>query len=352
MEIGIGIDPTARLTWDERREIIREAAQLGYASAWTPAGLGNDAFQVCTQWWQASTEVVEGGIGTGISVVPVPIWTVPALATITGALADLSGGHFILGIGSGSIHDPGYRQMFGLEAVSPIKLMRDYLVTLRALLAGETVTHEGPAVTLRNVRLGIPPTADGKPVAPVYLAALGPQMLRLAGEASDGAALNWCSAEQVDWSREIVAEGARKAGRDPREINMMEYIRICVDEDETVARRAFAKAVMGYALARGDDKGRGYRAHFARMGFDAALTELEDRRDRGAPADELADAFPDALLRLVGYYGKAEGAAAAFKRVAGSLDTAIVRVVPARPGAEAVRAVMNACAPEKVRSAG
>ncbi len=351
MEIGIGIDPTARLTWDERREIVREAAHLGYTSAWTPAGLGNDAFQVCTQWWQASTDVVEGGITTGISVVPVPIWTVPSLATITGALADLSGGRFILGIGSGSIHDPGYRQTFGLENISPIKLMRDYLVTLRALLSGQAVTHEGTAVTLRNVRLGIPATADGKPVAPVYLAALGPQMLRLAGEASDGAALNWCSAEQVDWSREVVAEGARKAGRDPGEINMMEYIRICVDDDAAVARRAFAKAVMGYALARGDDKGRGSRAHFARMGFDAALTDLEDRRDRGVSADELADAFPDDLLHLVGYYGTAAGAAAAFKRVAGSLDTAIVRVVPARPGPAAVRAVMNACAPDNVRSA-
>ena len=351
MEIGIGIDPTARLTWDERREVIREAAQLGYTSAWTPAGLGNDAFQVCAQWWGASNEVVAGGLTTGISVVPVPIWTVPALATITGTLADLSGGKFILGIGSGSIHDPGYRQTFGLADISPIKLMRDYLVTLRGLLAGQAVTHEGPAVTLHNVRLGTPPTADGRPIAPVYLAALGPQMLRLAGEASDGAALNWCSAEQVDWSREIVAEGARKAGRDPREINMMEYIRICVDEDETVARRAFAKAVMGYALARGGEKQRGYRAHFARMGFDAALSDLEDRRDRGTSADELADAFPDDLLHLVGYYGKATGAAAAFKRVAGSLDTAIVRVVPARPGAASVRAVMNACAPDKVRGA-
>lgn len=352
MEIGIGIDPTARLTWAERRDVIREAARLGYTSAWTPAGLGNDAFQVCAQWWGASTDVLSGGMTTGISVVPVPIWTVPALATVTAGLADLSGGKFILGVGSGSIHDPGYRQTFDLADVSPIALMRDYLVTLRGLLAGQVVTHDGPAVTLRNVRLGIPATADGRPVAPVYLAALGPQMLRLAGEAADGAALNWCSAEQVDWSREVVAEGARRAGRDPGEITMMEYIRICVDDDEAVARRAFAKAVMGYALARGDDKRRGYRAHFARMGFDAALTALEDRRDRGASADDLADSFPDDLLRLVGYYGTAAGAAAAFKRVAGSLDTAVVRVVLARPGAASVRAVMEACAPARVASAG
>ncbi len=350
MEIGIGIDPTARLSWAERRDVIREAAQLDYTSAWTPAGLGNDAFQVCAQWWGASTDVVPAGLTTGISVVPVPMWTVPALATVTAGLADLTGGRFILGVGSGSIHDPDYRRSLGLANVSPIALMRDYLVTLRALLAGQAVTHEGPAVTLRNVRLGTPATANGAPIAPVYLAALGPQMLRLAGEAADGAALNWCTAEQVAWSREVVAEGARKAGRDPGAINMTEYIRICVDEDEAVARRAYAKAVMAYALARGD-KTRGYRAHFARMGYDAALTDLEDRRDRGASADELADAFPDDLLHLVGYYGTPAGAAAAFKRLATGLDTAIVRVVPARPGPASVRTVMNACAPAKVLNA-
>lgn len=349
MEIGIGIDPTARLTWAERRDAIREAARLDYTSARTPAGLGNDAFQVCAQWWGASTDVVPDGLTTGISVVPVPMWTAPALATVTAGLADLTGGRFILGIGSGSIHDPDFRRSLGLADISPIALMRDYLVTLRALLAGQTVTHEGPAVTLRGVRLGTPATTDGSPIAPVYLAALGPQMLRLAGEAADGAALNWCTAEQVAWSREVVAEGARKAGRDPGAIRIAEYIRICVDDDEAVARRAFAKAVMAYALARGD-KTRGYRAHFARMGYDAALSDLEARRDRGASADDLADAFPDDLLHLVGYYGTAAGATAAFKRLATGLDTAIVRVVPARPGPASVRAVMHACAPGRVTS--
>ena len=75
MEIGIGIDPTARLTFPQHREIIREAVRLGYASAWTPAGVGVDAFQVCGQWWQASTDAIPEGIATGISVVLVPIWS-------------------------------------------------------------------------------------------------------------------------------------------------------------------------------------------------------------------------------------------------------------------------------------
>ena len=134
-------------------------------------------------------------------------------------------------------------------------------------------------MTLKGVQLDWP---WERPRVPVLLGALGPQMLRLAGEAADGAALNWCTPEQIAWSRERVAEGAKRAGRDPADIQIVEYIRICVDEDEDTARRAFTRAIMGYALARpGASKEQGYRAHFARMGFDDALTDLEARRDRG-----------------------------------------------------------------------
>ena len=152
-------------------------------------------------------------------------------------------------------------------------------------------------------------------------------------------------------SRAIVAKGARAVGRDPGDVAMIEYIRICVDDDVDAARRAFTKALMGYALAQpGANKALGYRGHFARMDFDETLTELEDRRDRGASEAELIDAFPVELARLVGYFGPAAGAAAAFRRLAEGLDTAIVRVVAARPGLESITAVMEACQPAKLPS--
>lgn len=347
MEIGIGIDPTARLSFAQHREIAREAVHAGYTSVWTPAGVGQDAFQVCAQWWQASAEVLDGGLTTGISVVPVPIWSAPALATAAATLSTLSNGRFILGIGSGSIHSGDYRRSFGLRPLPPLAMMRDYLVTLRQLLAGAQVEYDGPAVSLHGVRLGYQP-----PPVPVYLGALGPRMLQLAGETAAGAALNWCTPEQIAWSREQVALGAHRAGRDPSGIAVVEYIRVCVDDDVEVARRAFTRAVLGYALARpGASNDYGYRAHFARMGFDAALTDLEERRARGASEDEIVEAFPRELLRLVGYYGAPAGAASAFRRLATGLDTAIVRVVPARPGPAAVSAVLQACRPALVSGA-
>jgi alkanesulfonate monooxygenase SsuD/methylene tetrahydromethanopterin reductase-like flavin-dependent oxidoreductase (luciferase family) len=341
MEIGIGLDHGLGLGFGQQRTLIQEAVRLGYTSAWTPAGIARDAFQVCALWSQAAREVAPEGIETGISVLPVPIWRVPSLAGVAGTTGEITGGRFILGLGTGGIYGEEYRRTFDLPAWPPVAMMRDYIGTLRRLLAGEPVTHEGPSVTLRGVQLGFRP-----PRVPLYLGALGPQMLRLAGEIADGACLNWCTPEQVAWSRERIAAGAARAGRSPADVRVVEYIRISVDDDVAAARRAFARALLPYALARpGASKEAGYRGHFARMGFDAALTALEERRERGAPDAELADDFPDDLMRLVGYFGPAAGAAEAFRRLAEGLDVAVVRVVPARPGVDAVAAVMQACAP-------
>jgi alkanesulfonate monooxygenase SsuD/methylene tetrahydromethanopterin reductase-like flavin-dependent oxidoreductase (luciferase family) len=299
---------------------------------------------VCAQWSVASADVVPGGLGTGISVIPIGYWTAPALASCAATVGEISGGKFVLGIGSGAIHNPAFRKSLNLPDIGPIGAMREYLTTVRALLAGETVNYEGKLVNIHGISIGFTP-----PKVPVALGALGPQMLKLAGAASDGAALNWCDSQRVAEYREIVAEGARNAGRDPSEVDVIEYIRICVDDDEDTARRAYVKALMGYAMARpGVSKELGYRGHFARMGFDKQLTELEERRDGGASEAELVEAFPVELALQVGYFGPASGAAAAFRRLAEGLDTAIVRVVAARPGLESITAVMDACQPSNL----
>jgi alkanesulfonate monooxygenase SsuD/methylene tetrahydromethanopterin reductase-like flavin-dependent oxidoreductase (luciferase family) len=347
MEIGVGLDQGLGLSWAQHRELAREAARLGYASVWTNAGIARDPFAVCAQWSLASAGVVPGGLRTGISVVPVPVYTAQGLGSLAATVGELTENRFVLGVGSGSIYSAPYRRMYGLPEVRPIRYMREWLTVLRRLLSGEKVDFEGTSINLHGVQLGV----RGVQV-PVVLGALGEQMLRLAGSASDGAALNWCNPEAVAWSREKVAEGARRAGRDPAEVQMIEYIRICVDDDEETARRGLARAILSYALARpGASKEHGYRGHFARMGFDAALSELEARRERGATDAEIAEAFPTELLQMVAYYGRPEGAAAAFRRLAEGLDVAIVRVVPARPGVDAVAAVMRACKPDLVRGA-
>jgi alkanesulfonate monooxygenase SsuD/methylene tetrahydromethanopterin reductase-like flavin-dependent oxidoreductase (luciferase family) len=177
-------------------------------------------------------------------------------------------------------------------------------------------------------------------------------MLRLGGELADGICLNWCTPEQIAWSRERIAEGAGRGGRDPKSVQVVEYIRVCVDQDVEVARRAFARSTMGYALGQRVPTERerqlGYRGHFERMGYTEVLAELDRMRQRGASPNEVADAFPPELLKRVGYYGTPDEAAKAFQRLAEGLDVAIVRVVAARPGVASVLAVLQACRPALV----
>ncbi|MFN0095232.1 MAG: LLM class flavin-dependent oxidoreductase [Dehalococcoidia bacterium] len=341
MTYALGVDANLGLTFAESNTLVREAAQLGYRAAWTPSGPATrDGFQVCAQWSTATQDLVEGGLPTGIAVIPAPAWTVSSLAQQAGTLHELTGGRFVIGLGTGGAYSQLFRRAHGLPEWPVVGMMRDYLVTLRGLLAGQVVDYDGPALHLHGLQ------ATAKPLpAPIYLAALGPQMLKLAGELADGVSLNWTAPAWRPWCREQVAAGAAKAGRDPADVAITEYIRVCIDDDEEAARSAFVRAFMGYALARpGAPKESGYRGHFTRMGYDAVLSRIEARLAEGAAEAELIDLFPPELLREMGYYGPASGAPAALARLSQGLDLAIVRIVGVRPGIDAARAVVEACA--------
>ena len=344
MEIGLGLDFSLGLSFEEERQLSREAAELGYTSLWTPEGIGLDSFQLCQLRWQASAEVCDGGLGTGIGVCPLAYRTPIGFAMSAGTLSAQSGGRFTLGIGSGGIYRADFRRALGLPRRSTLGVVREYVQAITTLLRGEPVTMQGETVQYQDVRLGFRP-----PPTPVLIGALGPEMIRLGGEAGDGALLNWCDTERVSWSRERLNEGAAKAGKSPDDVRLAEYIRVCVDDDRDTARQAFSKSLTGYAMGAPGGSPRlrrfAYRAHFERMGFADQLAELDRIRDAGATGDEVAAAAPEELLTRVGYFGNAAGAADGFAAQAEGLDTAIVRVVGARPGIESVRAVMRACAP-------
>jgi alkanesulfonate monooxygenase SsuD/methylene tetrahydromethanopterin reductase-like flavin-dependent oxidoreductase (luciferase family) len=347
MLIGVGLDARLGLPFAQLRAAALQAGRLGFESLWTPAGGVPDSFHVCAAWSQDTS------LRTGISVVPAArMWTPPGLAAQAATLAQLSSGRFVLGLGTGG-YGPGFWASVGLPD-RPIAVMREYVTQVRALLAGRKVTS-GPAAAgagapgwPRQASLGM----TGLPPAPVYLAALGPQMLALAGEIADGALLNWATPERIALSRKRIDEGIERAGRNPGTVPMTMYIRVCIDDDVTAARQALAEQVLGYALGRpGIPDNAGYRGLFAQMGFDAELRELEDRRARGAALPELAAAAGDQLLQAAGYYGPAAAAPAAFARLSAGLDEAIVRVITARPGLEPVSEAMAALTPSLIRAA-
>ena len=287
MEVGLGVDSRLGLSAAQLRDLGPEASALGYESLWTNANVDYDPTLMCAAWYERS------GLATGVSVVPIARNPAPVLGLAARTAHEVTGNKFILGVGSGSVTE------------RPIAAVREYVGELRK--------------TAKDV--------------PIYIGALGPQMLALAGRHADGAALNWCTPAQVAWSRERVGPRAK----------LVEYIRMCVDDDAPAARLALAKQILAYALMVRPSGARGYRAHFERMGFGRQLDELERRQAAGASEDELARAVPDEILTALGYAGPASGAAAAFKKLSQGLDTAIVRVLVVRSGnVDGVRATMRA----------
>jgi len=351
MMIGVGLDARLGLPFGELRAAAREAERLGFESLWTPAGGVPDSFHVCAAWSHDTS------LRSGISVVPAArMWTPPSLAAQAATLAQLSSGRFVLGLGTGG-YGPGFWASVGLPD-RPVAVMREYVTEVRALLGGQQVTASRSA-TGAGMGPGTPgwpqpasPGLEGLPPAPVYLAALGPQMLRLAGETADGALLNWATPGRIAVSRSAIDAGAARAGRDPGAVPMTMYIRVCIDDDAAAARQAFAAQVLGYAMGRpGIPQGAGYRGLFTQMGFGGELSELEQRRDRGGVMTELVAAVSDEMLQAVGYYGPAGPAPAAFARLSDGLDEAIVRIITTRPGLEPVIQAMTALTPPLIMEA-
>jgi 5,10-methylenetetrahydromethanopterin reductase len=106
------------------------------------------------------------------------------------------------------------------------------------------VNVEGRFYRAKNFRLTGPP-----PAAPVrvYLAALGPEMLQLAGEIADGVLLNWIPPEAVPASIEQLKVGAARAGRTLSSFEIASFVRTCVTDDAAAAHETLARDITGYA---------------------------------------------------------------------------------------------------------
>ena len=276
MEIGLGLDSRLGLSSAQLRDLAPEAKRLGYQSLWTNAGTEYDPVEMCLAWNASS------GLPTGVAVVPIQRNPPAVLALAARTVSELSDGRFVLGIGSGNVTE------------KPIRAVREYLDAVRKVA----------------------------PRLQIAIGALGPQMRHLAAAHAQGVALNWCTPEQIRVCRAHVGPDTR----------LIEYIRVCVDDDVAAARLALAKQILAYALIPRGSGSRGYPAHFDRMGFAAELADLNARQMKGASDDELAKAMPERLVATFGYYGTGDGAREKFALMAKELDLAIVRVLSPRPG--------------------
>ena len=198
-------DRLRRYGFDEVREVVALADRLGYDSVWLPEGFGRDAVTFLTALG-LHTERVRLATGILSTYTRTPTMTAMSAATID----ELTGGRFVLGLGVG--HEPMTEGGHGVPFDRPITRGRETIEIVRRLLAGERVTYEGKVFSTSGAQIDVRPVQQP---LPVYLAALKPKMVRLAGEIADGVLLNFSPKEYVEEAVGLVREGEAAAGREP-----------------------------------------------------------------------------------------------------------------------------------------
>ncbi|MGV9727671.1 LLM class flavin-dependent oxidoreductase [Streptomyces albogriseolus] len=203
-----------QLAPERLRSVVRTADAAGLEELW----LWEDCFR-------------EGGISTGaaalawserlrvgVGLLPVPLRNVAVTAMEAASLHRMFPSRPILGVGHG-VQD--WMGQVGARVGSPLTLLREHLLALRALLAGETVTAKGRYVTLDDVALDWPPSGP----VDVLAGGMGPRTVRLTGEAADGTILTAdTSADGVRQACGLIREGRVEAGRDPEGHRVVVYL--------------------------------------------------------------------------------------------------------------------------------
>jgi F420-dependent oxidoreductase-like protein len=291
MRIGVLLqDPSGSDVMAQLRDDLQRAADDGFASAWMSHIFGVDAL---TALAVAGSQVP--GIEVGTAVVPTYPRHPAALAQQARTVAAAVGGRLVLGIGLS--HRIVIEDMFGYDFSRPILHMREYLAVLLPLLDGQQVSFSGV-----TVRAGIGLTIPAPGRVPVVVAALGPQMLRLAGEQTDGTVL-WMTGPATvrDHIVPLITQAAGEAGRpSPRVVSMLP---ICVTSDPGDARERAAQVFAIYGELPS------YRAMLDREGA-AGPADVAIVGDEDAVAAQISTLAAAGVTDFVAaeYTGGADGA--------------------------------------------
>ncbi len=289
------------LSNEDQLELVTEAERLGYDSVWTAEAYGSDAATVLA-WLAGKTSKIR--LGSGIFQMP---GRSPAMTAMTAATIDvLSGGRMIVGIGSSGpqVAEGWHGERFGHQ----LARTRDYVAILRKALARERLEYEGERYTLplpdgpgKALHLMISPVQER---IPIYLAATGPKNTALCGEIADGWLPTFFSPEHVGESRELLQEGASRAGRslDEDNFDIAPHVMVCVDDDLDRARDAMRGVLALYVGGMGSRKQNFYNALVKRYGFEKAADEVQDLY-LGGKKEEAMAALPAELIDMVSLCG-------------------------------------------------
>jgi len=280
--VGIGCFISTGRSLKDAVARVRLAESLGYESVYVTHIAGRESLTVVTAYALATSTI---RVGTGV----VPIYTrTPATMAQTAATIDeLSGGRMTLGLGVS--HRPVVEGWHGQIIERPVAEMREYAAIVRAILRGED-PPAGDKWRTGFRLLGL----DPRPELPIYIAALSPAMLRLAGEVADGVVLWLCNPRYV---REVVipevSAGRARAGLELEGFDVVAAVPGAMTSDPAGVQQAMRGELLPYFGLPF------YRAMIERTGFGADI-EAYDRAagDLDAMRAAISDAFIEELAAI------------------------------------------------------
>lgn len=311
---GIGTFLSAGRSLEVAIERVRLAESLGYDSTYVTHIAGRDSLTVLAAY-AARTERIR--LGTG--VLPIYSRTPVATAQTAATIDEVSGGRMVLGLGVS--HRVTVEGWYGHRIGKPVSEMREYAGAVRAMLRGEDPSGgERWPTSFRFMGYEV------RPELPIYIAALSPNMLQLAGEIGDGVLLWLCDPPYVrDVVIPEVRKGRERAGKTMDGFDIVPAVPAAVTSDRAATldrMRADLVTYLSLPFYRSMLERSGFEGEIA--GFDAGMAACDVERAKAA--------MSEAMLDSLGGFGSAEDVRGAVRRYldAGAISPGVSPI----PGAE------------------
>ena len=327
----VGVAFSAGLNASEIVECAQLAESLGYDSVWMTEGHGGDQFAILSAV-AAQTERVR--LGTCISSVFVR--SAPTIAMSAAVVDQLSGGRFILGLGSS--HKVQVEPEHGVPYAKPVTRVRETAEVVRRLLRDGRISYQGETVTIENYELWFEPF---RPSVPIYFSGVFPKMMGVCGEEADGLIMVFTTLDSGAEARRHIAAGAGRAERDPGAVEVTSLIPTAAAENPADAFDALRPGVAMYT---------GFFPRYNRVAVDqgfgeeaAAIAAAWAEGDREAAMRAVSDAHIDSVC-IAGAPERCRERIAAYH--ASGIDLPMIAPMATGPNAkEMAEASIRACAP-------
>ncbi|MCF6470022.1 LLM class flavin-dependent oxidoreductase [Nonomuraea sp. MG754425] len=305
MKLGVN------LSYLDAVQVSQEAERLGFDLAVVPEGFRADGATVLGAVAAATTRI---GLASGVFQLP---GRTPAMTALTASTLDtLSGGRFRLGLG---VSNPDISEGWhGVPFRRPLARTREYVDIVRRTLAREPVTHQGEhfrlppeGCTASPLRLFSEPVAER---LPIYLAAVAPGGLELAGEIADGWLGAFSPPDELPKTMESLRAGRLRAGLPLSGFEVLCGIPMALGSDVEAAA-APIRGYLSHFLGMGNRGRNIYVSLFERLGYGPETGVIHERMAAGDPHGAAA-AVPAGLVDRISLLGDQDRVAARMRAYA------------------------------------